>query len=126
MFSKLKNFIKMRNLNFQKEQYRGTLKQFMKVRGLRSISIANYNKWLQSNNQEPIKTPVHSLKIDIQDGYLNLFGYSLTRQGICGNKIEDASVDAYMKAYDTVMDIFENEKKIPSRIKRNILVSVSR
>lgn len=116
----------MRNLNFQKEQYRGTLKHFMKVRGLRSISIANYNKWLQSNNQEPIKTPVHSLKIDIQDGYLNLFGYSLTRQGICGNKIEDASVDAYMKAYDTVMDIFENEKKIPSRIKRNILVSVSR
>ena len=35
-------------------------------------------------------------------------------------------VNAYMKAYDTVMDIFENEKKIPSRIKRNILVSVSR
>ena len=35
MFNKLKNFIKMRNLNFQKEQYRGTLKQFMKVRGLR-------------------------------------------------------------------------------------------
>ena len=116
----------MRNLNFQKEKYRVTLKQFMKVRGLRSISIANYNKWLQSNNQEPIETPVHSLKIDIQDGYLNLFGHSLRKPGICGNKIEDVSVDAYMKVYDTVIDIFKNEKEILSKIKRNILVSVSR
>lgn len=115
----------MKSLNFQKEQYRGTLKQFMKVRGLRSISIANYNKWLESNKQETIKTPVHSLKIDIQDGYLNLFGYSLNRN-VCGPKIEDASVDAYMSAYNIVISIFENEKKIPSRIKRNILVSISR
>lgn len=125
MFDRIKNFIKMKSLNFQKEQYRGTLKQFMKVRGLRSISIANYNKWLESNKQETIKTPVHSLKIDIQDGYLNLFGYSLNRN-VCGPKIEDASVDAYMSAYNIVISIFENEKKIPSRIKRNILVSISR
>ena len=64
--------------------------------------------------------------IDKRIALLNLFGYSLSRKGICGNKIEDASVDDYMRAYVIVMDIFENEKSIPSRIKRNILVPVSR
>lgn len=125
MFNKIKNFIKMKNLNFQKEQYRGTLKQYMKVRGLRTISIANYNRWLNENGKTAIATPVHSLKLDIQDGYLNLFGYSKDMKK-CGLKIEDASVDAYMEAYRIVMDIFENEKNIPSRVKRNILVSVCR
>lgn len=126
MFSFFKNLRKMKSLNFQKEQYRGTLKQFMKVRGLRSISIANYNKWLRAQNKSVLNSPVHSLKIDIQDGYLNLFTYSRNKNGNCGPKIEDASVDAYMEAYDIVMNIFENEKNIPSKVKRNILVTVSR
>jgi hypothetical protein len=35
-----------KTLNYEKELYRGAIKQIMKVRGLRTISLANYNKWL--------------------------------------------------------------------------------
>ena len=59
---------KVKKENFHKEQIRGTIKQLMKVRGLRSISIANYNKWKMKEKNKWL----HSLKLDIQDGYLYL------------------------------------------------------
>lgn len=105
--------------NYDKETYRGTIKQIMKVRGLRTISLANYNTWLGINN--PIN--VHSIKLDVQDGYINIFKYNNDK---CGEQIDDASTELYRAIYNQVMDIINNEKNIPSKVKRNILVKVFR
>lgn len=105
--------------NYEKELYRGTIKQIMKVRGLRTISLANYNEWNGTKNE----TGVHSLKLDVQNGYVNIYGYKNNR---CGDQINDVTAEMYSGVYKQVMDIVNNEHTIPSKIKRNILVKVFR
>lgn len=120
----MKNSVTM---NLKKEMYRGTLKQIMKVRGLRSISLSNYREWA---NEEQTTKGIHSLKLDLQDGYINIYGYgkqTKTGKYLCGETaIEDASADTYAAVYSKVMEILDNEKNIPSRVKKNILVRLSR
>ena len=123
IFKKL--FSNMKNLNYRKEQYRGTIKQIMKVRGLRTISLANYNAW---KGGTPGANGIHSLKLDLQDGYLNIYGYGYNSKGkaICGEAVQDASEDLYANAYKQVMNLIDEENSIPSRVRRNILVKLSR
>lgn len=106
--------MKKENFNTRKEQYRGTIKQIMKVRGLRTINLSNYSAWSGADVDN-----VHSIKLDIQDGYLNLFCTPRDR-------INDARVETYEKIFNVVMDIFANEHDIPRKICRNILVKLSR
>ena len=118
-FKKMKN----KNYDYQKEQYRGTIKQIMKVRGLRTISLANYNDW-KGVSANP-NSDVHSLKLNLQDGYVNIYGYGRTSKGriICGQMLEDdAATVAYKSAYDQVMEIISREKDIPYKVRKNILV----
>ena len=116
-----------KNTNYAKEEYRGTLKQIMKVRGLRTISIANYDKW--AGNQQDING-IHSLKLDIQSGYLNIFGYRLankSKRPMCSDvAIDNASAEMYKNVYQRVMNILENENNIPTKERKNILVRVAR
>lgn len=105
--------------NYEKELYRGTIKQIMKVRGLRTISLSNYNEWNGTKNE----IGVHSLKLDVQNGYVNIYGYKNNR---CGEQINDVTAEMYAGVYKQVMDIINNEHAIPSKIKRNILVKVFR
>lgn len=109
--------------NFRKEQIRGTIKQLMKVRGLRTISIANYNKWKMKEKNKWL----HSLKLDIQDGYLYLYGFRKSENDSrAGERLENLSIDQYNEAYTQIMDILADEDKIPSNVKRNILVKIAR
>lgn len=115
----------MKNLNYQKEQYRGTIKQIMKVRGLRTISLANYNAWKGQEND--VTNGVHSLKLDLQDGYLNIYAYKQNSvKPACGLEIEDASVDTYRSAYEQVMSLIKDEHAIPYKVRKNILVKLAR
>lgn len=121
---RFKNLFKMKkSLNVQKEQYRGTIKQIMKVRGLRTISLANYNRW--KGNDVDVETDVHSLKLDVQDGYLNIFSYKPNSQR-CGLEIENASAETYRKVYNQVMGLLEEEGNIPYKVRKNILVKLCR
>ena len=114
---------KVKKENFQKEQIRGTIKQLMKVRGLRSISIANYNKWKMKEKNKWL----HSLKLDIQDGYLYMYGFRKSENDSrAGERLENLSIDQYDEAYRQVRNILADEDKIPSNIKRNILIKMSR
>ena len=110
----------MKTKNYQKEQYRGAIKQIMKVRGLRTISLANYNKW--RNEESP--NGVHSLKIDIQDGYMNIYNYGTN--GRCGSIIDNASEELYKSVFQQVNNILKDEPKMNTSEKRNILVKLSR
>ena len=125
MFEFVKNFFMPKNKkeNFRKEQIRGTIKRLMKVRGLRSISIANYNKWKgQEENQW-----LHSLKLDIQDGYLYMYGFRKSENDSrAGERLENLSFDQYDEAYTQVINILADEHKMPSNVKRNILVKMGR
>lgn len=116
----------MKTPDYAKEQYRGTIKQIMKVRGLRTISLANYEKWLD-NDVDP-KNAVYSLKLNLQDGYVNIYGYRVTKTGkyACGDVIDNAPAALYKQAYDLVNEIIKNEAKIPSKVRKNILVGLSR
>lgn len=114
---------KVKKENFYKEQIRGTIKQLMKVRGLRSISIANYNKWKMKEKNKWL----HSLKLDIQDGYLYMYGFRKSENDSrAGERLENLSIDQYDEAYRQVRNILADEDKIPSNIKRNILIKMSR
>lgn len=114
---------KVKKENFHKEQIRGTIKQLMKVRGLRSISIANYNKWKKKEKNKWL----HSLKLDIQDGYLYLYGFRKSENDSrAGERLENLSIDQYNEAYTQIMDILADEDNIPSNVKRNILVKIAR
>lgn len=130
MFKKLRSILAMKknrkSMDLQKEEYRGTLKQIMKVRGLRTISLDNYNNW--KGNERNING-IHSLKLDIQSGYINIFGYNFTKSGkpVCDTvAIEDAPADLYSYVYKQVINILNDEQKIPCNVRKNILVRVAR
>ena len=133
MFKKLRDFLVMKknrkSIDLKKEEFRGTLKQIMKVRGLRTISLKNYQEW----KGQPIDTGgIHSVKLDIMSGYINLFGYDFAKRSgkpICSNvAIEDAPAGVYQNVYSQVVDILKEEAEgnIPSKVKKNILVKVTR
>ena len=113
-----------RFIDYQKEQYRGTLKQVMKVRGLRSISLSNFLNWKESNGEQVTRGTIHSLKLDLQDGYINAYSYAA--DGRCGEKIVDADAAAYKTASDIINELLTRESEIPYKVRRNILVNVSR
>lgn len=115
--------MKNSNFNYSKEQCRGTLKQIMKVRGLRTISIANYISWLNENGCNFGNPTVHSLKIDIQDGYINAYGWNGQK---CGNKIDDLSPEEYGNVLALVNSMLIDEGKMPYKVKRNIFVKMCR
>ena len=109
-----------KKIDYEKEGSRGTLKQIMKVRSLRTISLNNYCIWKGIDNP----TGIHSLKIDIQDGYINMFEYR--SNGLCGAMIVDGTREQYKSAMDMVNDIIKDECNIPTKVKKNILVRISR
>lgn len=117
----------IKSTNYKKEEYRGTLKQIMKVRGLRTISLSNYNIW---RGNTPDVNGIHSLKLDLQSGYLNIFGYRVASKSgrlMCSpDAIENASAETYKKVYNQVMDILNNEAEIPANVRKNILVRLAR
>jgi len=112
-----------KSFDYNKEQSRGTLKQIMKVNGLRTISIANYVNWLNTNGANVPTPKVHSLKLDLQDGYINGYGWKGTK---CGEKIEDLSADDYATALFFVNNALKRESEIPYKVKRNIFVKMCR
>ena len=109
-----------KSFDVQKEQYRGTIKQIMRVNRLRSISIANYNKWKQQFDGSGF----HSVKFDMQDGYINLYEYGKNVR--CGTIVADISTDEYKNVHDTILNIINDSKQIPNNVRRNILVKISR
>lgn len=125
MFNRIFNALgmKKKKTNYNKEQIRGTIKEIMRTRGLRSISINNYNKWLDKKIDEPW---LHSIKINMEDGYLYMHGYRKNDNLRSGSIIDHPTEDMYLLAYSYVKEILENEDKIPSSQRRNILVKMCR
>ena len=112
----------MKKFDLKKEELRGSIKQLMTVRGLRMINLANYNAL--TGNVDKKLANIHSIKIDIMTGFVNL--YANGNGNRAGVKLDNVPVDLYKKVYNRVLEIFKNEGNIPSDLKRNILVRVSR
>jgi hypothetical protein len=118
-------FGKKKSLDYRKIELRASLKDLMKMRGLRSINFANYHRWKNDNgnNESPW---LHSLKLNLMDGYLYMYGYRNGTDPRAGQKIEDATAEMYGEAYSIVKRILDDEANIPSKVKRNILVKMAR
>ena len=112
----------MKKFDLKKEELRGSIKQLMTVRGLRMINLSNYNAW--DGNVDKKLANIHSIKIDIMTGFVNL--YSKGNGNRAGAKLDDVHADVYKKVYNRVLEIFKNEGDIPADLKRNILVRISR
>ena len=112
----------MKKFDLKKEEFRGSIKQLMTVRGLRMINLANYNAW--AGNVDKKLANIHSIKIDIMTGFVNL--YANGNGNRAGVKLDDVHADVYKKVYNRVLEIFKHEGDIPGDLKRNILVRVSR
>jgi hypothetical protein len=112
----------MKKFDLKKEEYRGSIKQLMAVRGLRMINLANYSRW--SGKTDKKLENIHSVKIDIMTGFVNLHAKGTGDRA--GVKLDNVHVDIYKKVYNLILDIFKNELDIPSEMRRNILVKVSR
>ena len=61
----------MKKFDLKKEEFIGSIKQLMSVRGLRMINLANYNAW--DGNVDNKLVNIHSIKIDIMTGFVNLY-----------------------------------------------------
>lgn len=105
--------------SYEKYQLRGAIKEIMRNYGLRTISLANYNRYLGNDTN----VGVHSVKYDIMNGYIHLHDYN--PNGKCGTPQENVDLETYADVYSTVLSILKNED-IPSKVKRNILVKVNR
>lgn len=125
MWSILYNFFKMKNnkTDYRKENIRGTIKEIMRTRGLRSISMANYFKWLGQKNI----TGVHSLKLNLEDGYLYMYGFKENPNDIrAGERLNDISIETYENVFNAVSELMKIESEIPCKIRKNITVKVNR
>ena len=109
--------------SYEKYQLRGAIKEIMRNYGLRTISLANYNKW---SGTETV-AGIHSVKYDIMNGYIKAYGYkqgdSLRR---CGDPLETISNNDYKEIYNILESLITNKHDIPSKQKRNILIKVNR
>ena len=115
----MKNF---KNNGLEKFQVRGAIKEIMRNYGLRTISLANYFKYL---NTTPEINNVHSVRYDIMNGYIKVHKYR-GKDNKCGDAFETVDMATYNNVYDTILEIINNSHTIPSRVKRNILVKVNR
>lgn len=124
---KIRDAISRKKMDYEKELYRGTIKQVMKVRGLRAINLHNYRTWKSSMDEVLPNTVenVHSIKLDIQDGYINAYASSKSSFR-CGDKIENVSAEDYSRLFSEVNAILADESRIPTRARRNIMVKVCR
>lgn len=114
-------------LDFDKISLRASLKDMMKMRSLRTINIYNYRLWKYGKDADKHSHWLHSLKLNILNGYIYVFG---PRVGIpdhrSGSIIEDVTLPQYQEAYKMVKDILSDEACIPAKVKRNILVKINR
>ena len=117
----MKNFIKNMKTGYEKFQVRGAIKEIMRNYGLRTISLANYYRHMNINPS----VDVHSVKYDIMNGYIKLYRYK-NNDIKCGDVYETVDVNIYNDVYNTITTILNSENQIPSKVKRNILVKVSR
>lgn len=125
-FKKLRTVFKeKKTLDYKKIELRASLKDLMKVRGLRSINFSNYLRWKNGGEINPLPW-LHSLKLNLMDGYLYMYGYRNENDHRAGKRIENATVEMYNEAYELVKKILEDEENIPSKVRRNILVKLTR
>lgn len=121
----------MKTNNLEKFQLRGAIKEIMRNCNLRTISIANFEKWAKNNVADflPIKNAIdcvnkdiHSVKYDIMNGYIKV--YHFNDKGQAGKPFDSVDNETYSLIYNTIMDI--TMMNIPSKVKKNILVKVNR
>jgi hypothetical protein len=105
---------------YEKYPLRGAIKEIMRNYGLRTISLANYNKW---SGTETV-AGIHSVKYDIMNGYIHMHDFK--ENGRCGAPYETIDVNVYQDVYNTIQHILKTEDTIPAKVKRNILVKVNR
>ena len=114
-------------LDFEKLSLRASLKDMMKMRSLRTINVYNYRLWKYGKNADNYSPWLHSLKLNVLNGYMDVFG---PRSGMpdhrSGNIIEDVTLSQYKEVYDIVKEILSDEASIPAKVKRNILVKINR
>ena len=112
----------MTKFDNKNEEFRDTIKKKMTVCGIRMIKLTKYDA--QTRNTDKKLANIHSIKIDIMTGFVNL--YANGNGNRAGVKLDDVHVDVYKKVYNRVLEIFKHEGDIPGDLKRNILVRVSR
>lgn len=124
------NFLKkmFKTKDYKKEQMRGVIKEIMKSRGLRSISFSNYLKFKNEKDLINATHGIHSIRINIENGYLYMYGFNSKNPlgKNPGRMFEDITYDNWNDAYNLLQDILSNEGNMPTKIKRNVLVKVTR
>ena len=123
MIKFMENILKRAKNGYEKFQIRGAIKEIMRNYGLRTISLSNYFNYL---NTTPT-VGVHSVKYDIMNGYIKVYKFNdNVNNKKCGEAFDTVDINTYSNVYKTILDILNEENKIPNKIKRNILVKVSR
>ena len=123
-FTKMFKKNEKKSLDLEKITIRASLKDIMKMRGLRSISISNYRRY--QGDENPNAYWLHSLRLDPMSGYINMFSPRTGTDPRAGAIITDTTLSQYQEAYKVVQDILTAEPTIPSKVKRNILVAINR
>lgn len=96
------------------------LLSFFTHRNLRAVSLYNYHK-----NTGKEFGNIYSVKLDVGNDNGFKF-YRFNGNDRCGDIIDEPTKEDYEHVLAVINDIVTHEKDIPSNIKRNILVTLSR
>lgn len=129
MFKKILQTVRgtKKPLDYEKISMRASIKDVMKMRSLRAINFANYRKWKYGDPKVGACPWVHSLKLNVLNGYLDVY---LPRESEKDNRagaiLEEVTPSQYKEVHSVVQDILADEDKIPCAIRKNILVRLFR
>lgn len=121
---KYKKEVEIAEQEQEKEEELSWLKQrllsFFTSRNLRAVSLYNYQK-----NTGKEFGNIYSVKLDVGNDNGFKF-YRFNGNDRCGDIIDEPTKEDYEHVLAVINDIVTHEKDIPSNIKRNILVTLSR
>lgn len=101
------------------------LLSFFTSRNLRAVSLYNYYKYNYYKNLGIEFGNIYSVKLDVGNDNGFKF-YRFSGNDRCGDIIDEPTKEDYENVLTVINDIVTHEKDIPSNIKRNILVTLSR
>ena len=108
-----------------KNSLKSDIKKLMIERKLRAISVKNFDLWNKDPQQDVAQSWLHSIKIDF-NGDIKLYDFYRTSTLHAGKEYINPDLTIVRNAYEIVQKIIKNEKQIPDKIKRNILITNGR
>lgn len=128
MFKKIKSFCNDLKDRKENRELRYLIETFLKTRNLRAVSFYNWYVWHTGDEPDHADMPIHSVKVNPKDGQIMFCGYKTngTDMTRSGKPIDKVQTPVLRNVFDGIGRILDEEKQIPLKVRKNILVLQTR